>query len=153
MADEEKSKEEIFDELKDKKEKDEQENVKKSIATRKLIERDYEEDMVKVTFETSPETKRTIIAKRPTNKEMMAIMKLSAEARKFEEEGSTGDLLETYKEISEIAAKLSKDNDLDRDFWNESISFTTLMNFISELLNAETGEKISEEEMKSFRKQ
>ena len=125
------------------------------IATRSKLERDYDEDKVEVLFYTSPETKRKVLAKRPSNKEMITIMMLSAQASKYEGSAEPDDLMkmvDIYKELSEIAANLSVDKELDREFWDEKISFSALQNFITELIDAsQKGHTVSQDEMKNFR--
>ena len=73
----------LKDKIKDKKQTDTQ-TIIKQVATREKLERDYIEDILEVSFNSSPETKRMIKAKRPTQSEMMTIMRLSAEAAIYE---------------------------------------------------------------------
>ncbi len=125
------------------------------IATRTKLERDYDEDKIEVIFSTSPETKRKVLAKRPNNKEMVNIMTLSAQASRAE--GSmNADNLESmvgiYQRLAKMAANLSCDKKLDEQFWDENVSFTTLQNFITELIEAsQKGYSIPQETMKKFR--
>jgi len=126
------------------------------ISTRTKIEGDYDADLLKVTFDTSPETRRTILAKKPTNKEMITIMRLSAEAAKYEgnaDPDSLVKMVEIYEKLSSIADKLSTDKNLDEEFWNEKVSFSTLQNFITQLITeSQRGTGVTEEELKKFRK-
>jgi len=98
-----------FDELKekiDKKKTTDIQEVIKQIATRDKLERDYEEDILYVTFYSSPETKRTVLAKRPTQKEMMTIMRLSAEAAIYEgkmDNNSLDKMVSIYEKLPELA--------------------------------------------------
>jgi hypothetical protein len=137
------------------KKKESMKEAQELIATRSKIERDYEEDKILVKFYTSPETLRKVYAKRPNNKEMITIMMLSAQAAKFE--GSTDPeglqkMVEIYERLSTIAANLSVDEDLDEEFWDERVSFSTLQNFITELITeSQRGHSVSDEEMKKFR--
>jgi len=139
----------------DKKQKTDVQEVVKQIATRDKLERDYEEDILHVTFNSSPETKRTVRAKRPTQKEMMTIMRLSAEAAMYEgkmDPSSLGKMVAIYEKLPELAATLVVDKRLDSKFWSEKISFATLQNFITELIReTQKGTGIPEPEMKSFR--
>lgn len=147
--------EELKEETKEK-EQTEQQKARKLVSTRSKIEGDYENDVLKVEFSTSPETKRTILANKPTNKEMITIMRLSAEAAKYEGQSDPEALekmVEIYVKLSGIAAKLSRDNDLDGEFWDERVSSPTLQNFITSLIEqSQTGTGVSEEELENFRK-
>jgi len=160
MAEEQSNKsQKDFDELKekiDKKKGTDIQEVVKQIATRDKLERDYEEDVLYVTFNSSPETKRTIRAMRPTQKEMMTIMRLSAEAAIYEGRMDTDSLekmVSIYDKLPELAASLATDKKLDIKFWTEKVSFATLQNFITELIReTQKGTGIPDEEMKTFRK-
>ena len=132
-----------------------QDDVRQLISTRTKIEGYYDDDLIKVTFNTSPETRRTILAKKPTNKEMITIMKLSAQAAKYEgsaDPDSLVKMVEIYEQLSGIADKLSLDDKLDEEFWNEKVSFSTLQNFITELITeSQKGTGVTEDELKKFR--
>jgi hypothetical protein len=131
-------------------------DTRKLISTRTKIEGDYDDDLLKVTFDTSPETRRTILAKKPTNKEMITIMKLSAQAAKYEGSADPDSLIkmvEIYEQLSGIADKLSIDKQLDEEFWNEKVSFSTLQNFITNLITeSQRGTGVTEKELKKFRR-
>jgi hypothetical protein len=147
-----------FDELKkkiDKKKKVDTQTVIKQIATREKLERDYREDILEVTFFSSPETQRMIKAKRPTQSEMMTIMRLSAEAAIYEGKMDTKSLqkmVDIYDKLPELAASLSIDKALNSTFWKEKVSFATLQNFITEVIKeTQKGTGVPPEEMKTFR--
>ena len=152
----EEEKKEFFEKLKATEEKKKFELLKQ-LATREKLERDYNEDTLYVTFYTSPETKRTIKAKKPSPQEMIDILMLSAEAAKYEgkaDADSLAKMAEIYKRLPQLAAKLSVDEELDEEFWSQHVSFTTLQNFIFELVSAaQRSTLISEEELESFRKE
>jgi preprotein translocase subunit Sss1 len=135
--------------------KQKSQDAKEFISTRTKIEGDYDDDLLKVTFNTSPETRRTVLAKKPTNKEMITIMKLSAQAAKYEGSADPDSLIkmvEIYEQLSGIADKLSLDEKLDEEFWNEKVSFSTLQNFITELISeSQKGTGVTEKELKKFR--
>lgn len=137
-------------------EKKKSEEARDLLTTRTKIEGDYDDDLLKVAFSTSPETRRTILAKKPTNKEMITIMKLSAQAAKYEGSADPDSLIkmvEIYEQLSGIADKLSLDKNLDEEFWNEKVSFATLQNFITELITeSQRGTGVTEKELKKFRK-
>jgi hypothetical protein len=150
--------EERFKELKEKSLNNEEKkgsDIKDILTTRTKIEGDYDDDLLKVTFNTSPETRRSILAKKPTNKEMITIMKLSAQAAKYEgsaDPESLVNMVEIYEKLSGIADKLSIDKNLDEEFWNEKVSFSTLQNFITELIiESQKGTGVTEKELKKFR--
>jgi preprotein translocase subunit Sss1 len=140
------------------KKKDSKDQVEfaKQLATRDKLERDYKEDHIYVTFNSSPETRRTILARRPTKKEFLEVLRIGLEAAKFDNLGdakSLEKLNQIYSGFNKIAAKLSIDKKLDEQFWDECISFSTLQNFINELL-AESQKSIggvTEGELQSFR--
>jgi len=149
---------ELKQKIKESEEKKHQENIKEAtslIATRSKLERDYDEDKIEVVFNTSPETKRKVIARRPNNKEMMTIMMLSASASKYEgsaDPESLEKMVDTYKELSSMASNLSVDESLDTEFWDEKVSFSALQSFITELIDAsQKGSGVSQGEMKKFR--
>jgi hypothetical protein len=150
--------EERFKELKEKSLNNEEKkgsDIKDILTTRTKIEGDYDDDLLKVTFNTSPETRRSILAKKPTNKEMITIMKLSAQAAKYEgsaDPESLVNIIKIYEKLSGIADKLSIDKNLDEEFWNEKVSFSTLQNFITELIiESQKGTGVTEKELKKFR--
>lgn len=152
--------EEQFKKLEEKIKKTEgkdKEDIVKQLATREKLERDFKEDKIFVTFNSSPETRRTILARRPNQKEFLEILDLSVQASKFSSRGdidSLAKLKEIYSGLNSIAAALSTDKSLDKNFWQVEVSFATLQNFISELINASqkpTG-GITETELQSFRK-
>jgi hypothetical protein len=131
------------------------EDFARQIATRELLERDFNEDFLKVSFNTSPDTRRAVLAKKPNQEEFLKILKLSIEASNLESsnaEESNKRLLEVYGDLNKIAAELSVDKHLDEEFWKSKVSFETLQNFISELiLSFQSGNKVPEEDLKSFR--
>ena len=147
-----------FEDLKkqiDKKKTVDTKTIIKQIATRDKLERDYKEDLLSVSFFSSPETQRMIKSKRPTQVEMMTIMRLSAEAAIYEGRMDTKSLqkmVDIYDKLPELAAKLCVDKKLDTAFWQKNVSFATLQNFITELIKeTQKGTGVSEEDMKSFR--
>jgi len=158
MAEEQnKPKKEDFDKLRediDKKKGTDKQKIIMQIATRDKLERDYKEDLLSVDFYSSPETKRMIKAKRPTQTEMMTIMRLSAEATIYEgkmDPKSLQRMVDIYDQLPKLAAKLSTDESLDENFWKENVSFSTLQNFITELIRVTQQGPMTEEEMQSFR--
>lgn len=108
-----------------------------------------------MTFNSSPETRRTILARRPSQKEFLEILNLSIQASKFEGRGDPDSLErlgEIYSGLPKIAATLCVDKTLDEKFWRGSVSFSTMQNFIGELVNeSQKTSEINSEEMKSFR--
>lgn len=147
-----------FNELKskiDKKKKGDIKEIIKQIATRDKLERDYKEDLLSVTFYSSPETMRMIKAKRPTQKQMMTIMRLSAEAAIYEgrmDPDSLSKMVDIYDKLPELAQELCVDSKLDKEFWTDSVSFATLQNFITEVIQeTQRGSGLEAEEVKNFR--
>jgi len=132
-----------------------QKQVIQQIATRSLLERDYKEDVLEVIFNTSPQTQRKILARRPTQKQMIMIMKLSAEAAIYEtkfDEKSMNKMTDIYSQLNSLAAELALDDKLDEEFWANKVSFATLQNFITELIKeTQKGTGVSPDEMKKFR--
>ena len=147
-----------FDDLKkkiNKKKEVDTASIIKQIATRDKLERDYKEDLLEVSFYSSPETKRMIKAKRPTQSEMMTIMRLSAEAAIYEGKMDTNSLakmVDIYDKLPKLAGDLSTDKTLNEDFWKTKVSFATLQNFITELIKeTQKGTGVQEEDMANFR--
>jgi len=148
-----------FEELKKKINKDKdvkKEDVIKQFATREKLERDFKEDKIVVTFNSSPETRRSVLARKPNQKEFIDILDLSVQASRFSGKGDIESLekLKTiYSNLNKIAAGLCIDKSLNAEFWQSSVSFATLQNFISELINAsqQPSGGITESDLKSFR--
>jgi hypothetical protein len=139
----------------DKKGKTDTKEYIKQIATREKLERDYKEDVLKVAFYSSPETQRMILARRPTQKQMMTIMRLSAEAAVYEgkmDPDSLTKMVDIYDKLNELASELVVDKKLDSEFWSNYVSFSTLQNFISELVReTQKGTGVTSEELENFR--
>jgi len=96
------------------------EDFVQNLATREKLERDFKEDKVYITFFSSPETRRTVIARRPTQKEFLEILNLSIQAAKYEGKGdpeSLEQLIKISSGLNKIAANLCTDKSLDADFW------------------------------------
>ncbi len=131
------------------------EKAQKIISTRDRLERDYNEDVLRVTFQTSSETFRTLEAHKPTNKEMSTIMVLAGRALKAEQSNDPDDILELskiYSTMAGIAAKLSVDETLDEEFWDGSIGSDMLSNFINGIVTTtQRRSGVNPEDMKSFR--
>jgi hypothetical protein len=137
-----------------KKEGSDIEAIIKQVATRDKLERDYFEDLLEVEFYTSPETKRMVKARRPTQKQMLLIMTLSMQAAIFEKlnsEDSIKKMTEIYGQLSGLAATLCDDKKLNEEFWSDKVSFTTLQNFIGELIRVTQQGPVGEKELDSFR--
>lgn len=131
------------------------ETAKTMIDIRSRIERDYREDVLEVTFNTSPQTMRTVTTKRPSLTEMVSIMSMSAVAAKYEaktDPESLTKMINIYKELATVANNLSINPTLNKDFWSSKISFTTLQNYItSMIMEAQKGTGVVEKDMKKFR--
>jgi len=125
------------------------------LATREKLERDYKEDIIRVTFETSPETKRTILARRPTHKEMIKLIDMVVAASAMEQptdRESLKKLASVYRELPKMAASLCIDKQLDEKFWSEKVSWNALQNFLNELIAAAQSPGLTKEELESFRR-
>jgi len=125
------------------------------LATREKLERDYKEDIIRVTFETSPETKRTVLARRPTHKEMIKIIEMVVAASSMEtptDKEGLKKLAEVYKELPKMAAMLCIDKKLDEKFWSEKVSLNALQNFLNEVIAAAQAPGLTKEELESFRR-
>ena len=65
---------------------------------------------------------------------------------------SLAKMKEIYSGLDRIAANLSIDKKLDKQFWNECIGFDGLQSFVTELIVAfQTGTGVPPSEMKNFR--
>ena len=131
------------------------EDIGRKLATRELLERDFNEDCLKVSFNTSPDTRRAIMARKPNQEEFLKILALSVEASSLENQttdAANKRLIDVYGKLNKLAADLSTDETLDEEFWKENVSFQTLQNFITELILAfQRGGALSEEDLESFR--
>ena len=137
-----------------KKDQTDVESIIKQVATRDKLERDYFEDLLEVPFTTAPGIKRMVKARRPTQKQMLMIMTLSLQASIYEKlsnEQAITKMTDIYGQLSNLAATLCEDKKLDEKFWSECISFTTLQNFISELIRMTQQGPVSSEEISNFR--
>jgi len=127
----------------------------KQLATRERLERDYKEDSLYVSFNSSPETRRTILARKPNQEEFLKILALTIEASRYEgkfDDKSLARMSEIYGNLHKMAASLSIDDRLDEEFWAKHVSFNTLQNFITELITeSQKGTSVSEEDLKTFR--
>ena len=136
--------------------KRESQDYQSQIATRDKIERDFKEDVLRVSFNTSPETKRTVKSTRPTQRQMITIMRLTAEAAMYEnrtDQKALDKMLSIYHELPKVAASLCIDKSLDEDFWTDKVSYTVLNDFItSVMITAQTG-GLEEGELESFREE
>lgn len=138
------------------KSKEDKTDFVQSIATREKLERDYKEDIIYVTFKSSPETERTIVARRPNQEEFLQILRLTIESAKYVNVAdlkSLESLEKTYATLHKIAASLCINKELDEKFWKTKISFGTLQNFIGELINASQTQfgGVTESEVQKFR--
>jgi len=154
----EKSKEERWKEFEAKLKKSEEKKAAefmKELATRDKLERDFKEDIMYVTFETSPETKRTVLTRRPTHSEMLELIRLLITVSKFGGEAMTEDdfkkFEDAYEKLPKIAASLCVKPTLDEKFWSQVATWDALQSFINAVLSAGQSPRISEQEMKSFR--
>jgi len=145
-----------FEEQLAKTKKKEMEDVIEKIATREKLERDFREDILKVVFETSPETKRMVLARRPTHDEMIRLIKIVAATSAYNMDTMTKEeaekLEQAYAELPKIAAKLCIDKKLNEEFWSKIATWNALQNFLNAVIaKAQEITSISPEEMKSFR--
>lgn len=137
------------------KESEEKKRLLALFATREKLERDYKEDIICVTFQTSPTTKRTIEARKPTHSEMITILRLLSEVASISGKEISPkvakNLTEAFEELPKLAAELTTDPSLDEDFWKNKISFQALINFITSLMEESNKPPISKEELENFR--
>ena len=127
---------------------------KKNLATRTKLERDYIEDTLDVTFNTSSETQRTVKARKPNKEEFLQLLKLNLDATRFEGAGDTESLqgiIEVYEKMDKLAADLTIDKTLNEEFWSKHVSFDTLQSFIGELIIASQTGGITEDDLNKFR--
>jgi len=153
------SKEEAIDKIKQgmkKQGKKETMDYQSQIATRDKIERDFKEDILRVSFSTSPETKRTVKATRPTQRQMITIMKLTAEAMMYEnrtDQKSLDKMLSVYSELPKVAAELCVDKSMNEEFWVDRVSFSSLQDFITNVMIKAQSGSLEEGELESFREE
>jgi len=154
----EKSKKEQIEEFKKKVTKQDsvsKEDFARQLATRELLERDFKEDTIRVSFNTSPETRRTVLTRKPSPKEYITLLTLYIQGAKLEgsnEVEALKKMTEIQSNIHKLAAKLTVDKKLDETFWSTCVSFSALQSFVNELMIAvQQGTMVPEGEMKSFR--
>lgn len=122
-----------------------------NIAVREILERDYNEDEMLVTFEVKPNTKRTLKVRRPTHKELGDLLMLSFV---FSNPSTikVSEFKELYDKLPKLASSLCKDKSLDEEFWSNKVSSAALQNFILEVITvAQRGTNLTEEEINKFR--
>ena len=131
------------------------EEILKQIATRNKLERDFNEDLLQITFKTSPETERTILSKRPSHDQVVEILRIMTSAAmidKVEDPEKLHKITSDYAKLPKIAAELSVDKSLDEKFWSKTASSMALQNFLNAVI-AKSMEPVglTPSEMKSFR--
>jgi hypothetical protein len=138
-----------------KKEQKPQMEVSHQIATRAKLERDYIEDTIAVTFKSSPQTERTVLARRPNNEEYLKLLTLGIQLSKLETNpnATIEEITSILRELGGISAKLTVDKSLDKTFCNTMVSSITLQLFVNALLETSQSDygQVPESEMKSFR--
>ena len=126
------------------------------VATREILERDYNEDTIEVIFNSSPSTRRKIISHKPTGEQMTELMMLNAQAIILENQPSNENIVskltKVYEKFGELAANLTVDKKLDKEFWNTKVSTNALNSFISELMRIVFQGPLQERELEKFRK-
>ena len=126
----------------------------RDFATRAMLEKDFKDDTIRVSFNTSPSTRRTILSRKPTPSEYLKILTLYIEAMRLESV-ATADTVEKLKEVQldmyKLAADLSTDKQLDEKFWANCISLMTLYAFFQAVMESAQQGNIPEGELKSFR--
>lgn len=159
MAEEQKNTADKWKEFEDKLKKTEEKKALEflqELATREKLERDFEEDRIYVTFHTSPETKRTILTRRPTHSEMFEIIRLLIAVSNFSGPGAPPEerkkFEEAYSKLPKIAASLCVQPRLDEKFWSEKATWNALQDFITEVISASQKPNITDKELESFRK-
>jgi len=131
----------------------------RQIATRAKLERDYKEDLINVTYFTSPGVERTVIARRPTPEEFCEMLNLAIQATKAEKNPddvtSLEELISIYQDrFPKLATKITIDKTLNEEFWKKNVSVMSLSNFINSLMNASQQMSIggvTKTEMEKFR--
>jgi len=133
----------------------ETEEAIKQLATRNKLERDFKEDLLQITFKTSPETERTVLSRRPTHSQLVEILKIMTSAAmidRINDPEKLEQITSDYARLPKIAAELSADKSLNEKFWADTSSSMALQNFLNAVI-ARSMEPIgvSAKEMKSFR--
>lgn len=169
--DKEKKKEELreqarkeFEEAKKQKEEGlDKPDYMRDVATRNILEQDALATTIDVTFETTPDTERTIKAKKPSNDQLVKLLSFPMVAQNLGNVGAGGDMsdqerknaekaLEMYSNFAKMAADLTIDETLDEKFWGDTVPDSFLQSFIMGYIKKiSSGVVIPEEEMKRFR--
>lgn len=145
-------------ELLQKAEKEEKERLAKAIvATKEKIIEDFQSYGLKIEIETAPNTKRVILARPLTQKEMKLLADIFVRYSKIGSalsatEAEKQELQEVMDSLAKLAASLSIDKSLDFNFWSEIAPFTVLMQFINGVAVKSQSLSLTQEEIESFRK-
>ena len=130
-------------------------DIIEQIASRDLLERDYKEDTLEVIFKSSTSTTRKIVSHKPTPEQMRQLMRLQAEAMFYEtqipDKENVEKLSSIYDKFAELAASLTTDKKLDKEFWNSRTSTQALGDFINKLMILVFQGPLSEGELEKFR--
>lgn len=130
-------------------------DLSQQFATRSMLERDYDEDIIPVKFKSSPQTERVLAAHRPNNAQMIKMISLGIQISKLQTNPDTNveDLDNVLSELAKIAEELTIDKSLNSEFWQKKVSSNTLQGFINALMSSAQNDYsgITEEEMKTFR--
>ena len=125
----------------------------RTIATKAVIEKDFLDNYMMVTFETAPGVERTIKTKKPTHNEMIEMIKFAIELSAIQNSTdiSKTNILGIYDRFAPMAADACIDKSFDVEFWNNAPD-TVLQNFVNAYITkSQGGTSIPDSELKSFR--
>ena len=125
------------------------------IATREILERDYKEDTMEIIWQSSPSSRRKIISHKPTPEQMTQLLKLQAQAIMFENQPTNSKTIENltgiYEEFANLAAILTTNKTLNKEFWFKKTGMQSLTSFINELMRRTIQGPLPESELDKFR--
>jgi hypothetical protein len=128
-------------------------DVSRQIATRDLLERDFKEGILRIPFKTSSDTNRVIKAYRPNQKQMIIMMKLTAEAMLYDNTSDPKNLskmVNIYEQLPKLAEELSVDKKFNQTFW-ETAPVDVLMGFVMAVMAISQTGGLESSELDSFR--
>lgn len=149
--------EKLLDELIKEEKRKKLEKIKKHYATKEILETDFYEEGIDVTFRTSPKTRRTLLIRPLTQQEYRDIIDISVILTEYEKKKSAltkdeaKEMFKLIDKLAKIAANICKDKNLDYSFWRNKVPLPILINFLLAAMDASQSILLPEIDLESFR--